>query len=380
MIRVALIYLVILAGFLNLFLQVPLTPVHARQLTSDLGWVALAVSAYSLTNLAGNLFAGFLIDRIPKGVAIALGLGLGGLALVLASTATGIGGLIAGLMLNGAALSVVTPAAFALLSQALPEARKAAGMARSGAAIGLAAMIGPPVGGLLADRLGYGPSYLAIGVFLASVAVLAFVFLRQASPLAPEPTGWGEFWGLVGERNLRLSYLGAFTLMFANGSLIFALPPYIHDLGLPNVLLGALFSTFALSAMVIFLSPLGTLPKRWGAARTLAIGAGLLALGIAAIASLTALPALFGALVVYGLGFGLVFPSAVTELVAHVPEGKRGTAFGIFYAVFSLGAVVGPAVLARAPQLGLAPFHLAALVPAGLALGVWLRGRVPRPV
>ena len=247
-----------------------------------------------------------------------------------------------------------------------------------GAAIGLAAMIGPPVGGLLADRLGYAPAYLAIGAFLGSVALLSLVALRKTSPVPPNPTGWADFWALVTDRNLRLPYLGAFTLMFANASLIFALPPYIKDLGLPSVLLGALFSTFALSAMAIFLSPLGTLPKRWGAARTLAIGAAFLAGGIAAIASLTALPALFGSLVVYGLGFGLVFPSAVTALVAHVPEGKRGTGFGIFYAIFSLGAVVGPVVLARAPELGIAPFHLAALVPAGLALGVWLRARVPR--
>ena len=51
-----------------------MTPVYARQFTSDLGWVAIAVSAYSVTNLAGNLLAGFLIDRIPKGLAIAGGL------------------------------------------------------------------------------------------------------------------------------------------------------------------------------------------------------------------------------------------------------------------------------------------------------------------
>lgn len=379
MIRVALIYLAILAGFLNLFLQVPLTPVYARQLTSDLGWVALAVSAYSVTNLAGNLLAGFLIDRVPKGLAIAGGLALGGAALGLAGVVTSIEGLIASLMLNGAALSVVTPAAFALLSQALPEDSKAAGMARSGAAIGLAAMIGPPVGGLLADRLGYGSAYLTVGLFLLGVAVFSLVALRKTTPVPPEPTSWSEFWGLLGNRQLWLAYLGAFTLMFANGSLIFALPPYIKDLGLPSVMVGGLFSTFALSAMVVFLSPLGTLPKRWGPARSLALGAFLLALGIGAIANLTALPALFAALVVYGLGFGMVFPSAVAALVTHVPEGKRGTGFGIFYAVFSLGAVVGPVVLARAPGLGLPPFHLAALVPAGLALAVWLRARAPKP-
>ncbi len=374
------IYLAILAGFLNLFLQVPLTPVYARQLTSDLGWVAVAVSAYSVTNLLGNLLAGFLVDRAPKGLTIAGGLAFGGLALGLVSWSPGIGGLIACLMLNGAALSVVTPAAFALLSQSLPETSKAAGMARSGAAIGLAAMIGPPVGGLLADRLGYAPAYLAIGAFLAVIAGVCAFALRRTSPVPPEPTGWTDFWALVRDPKLAVPYLGAFTLMFANGSLIFALPPHVKNLGLPGVLLGALFSTFALSAMVIFLTPLGTLPRRWGAVRTLAVGAALLGLGIASIASLKAVPALFAALVIYGLGFGLVFPSAVSALVARVPEGKRGTGFGIFYAIFSLGAVVGPLLLARAPGLHLSPFHLAALLPIGLALGLSLHARAPRPV
>ncbi len=372
-IRVALIYLAILAGFLNLFLQLPLTPVYARQLTSDLGWVAFAVAAYSVTNLAGNLFAGFLVDRAPKGLVIALGLALGALALAWASATTTVQGLIAALMLNGAALSVVTPAAFALLSQSLAENSKAAGMARSGATIGLAAMIGPPVGGLLADRLGYPNAYLSIGAFLMAVAIVCLVTLRRSSPVPPESLGWTDFWALLVEKRLLMAYLGAFTLMFANGSLVFALPPFIKELGLPGVMLGGLFSSFAMSAMVVFLSPLGTLPRRWGAAWSLTVGALLLAVGVGAIASLTALPALFGAMIVYGLGFGLVFPSAIAALVAHVPEGKRGTGFGIFYAVFSLGAIAGPMVLSHARDLGISPFHLAATVPAMLALGLLLR-------
>jgi MFS family permease len=355
-----------------------LTPVYARQFTSDLGWVAIAVSAYSVTNLAGNLLAGFLIDRVPKGLAIAGGLAVGALGLALAAGTPTLGWLIAGLMLNGAALSVVTPAAFALLSQTLPDETRSAGMARSGAAIGLAAMIGPPVGGLLADRLGYAHAYLAIGGFLTAVAAVALLSLRRTTPVPPEPTGWSDFRSLLLDRKLGVAYLGAFTLMFSNGSLIFALPPYIKDLGMPSVMLGALFSTFALSAMLIFLSPLGTLPRRWGPARTLALGAVLMAAGLGVIASLTSLPALFAALVVYGLGFGWVFPSAIAALIAHVPDGKRGTGFGIFYAVFSLGAVVGPLVLARAPELALSPFHLGALVPAMLALGLGLRARSPQ--
>lgn len=354
----------------------PLTPVYARQLTPDLGWVAVAVSAYSLTNLAGNLFAGFLIDRASKGLAIAGGLALGALALGLASVSGSIGALIGSLMLNGAALSIVTPAAFALLSQSLPEESKAAGLARSGAAIGIAAMIGPPVGGLLADRLGYAAAYLAIGVFLVAVAALCLMALGRSAPTPPEPTGWSDFWALLFQPKLMLAYVGGFTLMFANGSLIFALPPAVKELGLPSVMLGGLFSSFALSAMVVFLSPLGTLPKRWGASRTAGLGAVLLAIGIGTLSLVNTLPGLFSALIVYGLGFGLLFPSAVSALVAQVPEGQRGTGFGIFYAIFSLGAIAGPLALSRAPALGVAPFAMAAVVPALFALGLLLR---PRP-
>lgn len=379
-IRVALIYLTILASFLNLFLLVPLTPVYARQLTTDLGWVAVAVSAYSITNLIGNLFAGFLVDRAPKGLVISAGLALGGASLGGVALSPGIISLTLALMLNGAALSVVTPAAFALLSQALPPGSKAAGMARSGATIGLAAMIGPPVGGLLADRLGYPAAYMAIGAFLLAVAVISLPALRRTVPVPPEPTSWADFLGLLRDPKLMLPYLGGFTLMFANGSLIFALPPFIKELGLPGVLIGALFSTFALSAMIVFLSPLGTLPRRWGATRALAMGAALMGLGIALIPSLKALPTLFGALSLYGLGFGLVFPSSVSALIGAVPEGKRGTGFGIFYAIFSLGAVAGPVLLARAPGLHLSPFHLAAFLPIGLALALGVRGRAPKPV
>lgn len=345
-------------------------------MTSDLGWVAIAVSAYSVTNLAGNLLAGFLIDRAPKGLAIAAGLVLGGVSMGMAGGASSVAALVAALMLNGAALSVVTPAAFALLSQTLPEESKAAGMARSGAAIGLAAMIGPPVGGLLADRLGYANAYLAVGGFLLAVAGLSLLTLRRSQPLPPEPPSWQDFWKLLFAPRLAIAYLGAFTLMFANGSLIFALPPYIQELGLPSVMLGALFSTFALSAMVVFLSPLGTLARRWGASRTLAVGASLLALGVGAISVLSSLPALFLALLVYGLGFGLVFPSAVQSLVAQVPEGQRGTGFGIFYAIFSLGAIAGPVLLAQAPAWGMSPFHLGALIPLLLSLGLGISGRV----
>ncbi|MFP5502526.1 MAG: MFS transporter, partial [Candidatus Sericytochromatia bacterium] len=272
-----LLYLVILAAFLNLFFQFPLTPVLARQLTGDLNLVALAVSAYSLANLVGNLFAGLVVDRFPKAPVLAGGLGLGAIALVGAGAASSIGGLVGGLMLNGLGLALVTPAAFALLSQSLPEAARARGMAASGAAIGLAAMIGPPITGVLSDRLGPGPTLQAAGIFLLVVAVVGYLALRRLPDASEPDVGLGDIQAVIADRRLHLGFAGAFVLMFANGGLVFALPPHVKGLGLSGAMIGLFFSLFALAAIGVFLSPLSKRAYRGDANLVMAAGAATIA-------------------------------------------------------------------------------------------------------
>ncbi|MNT89167.1 hypothetical protein D3C72_2298470 [compost metagenome] len=66
--------------------------------------------------------------------------------------------------------------------------------------------------------------------------------------------------------------------------------------------------------------------------------------------------------------------------MSGTPEGKRGSAFGVFYALFSLGGIAGPFALSRAAGLGVSPFLLATLVPAIAAVALWVaHGRRPHP-
>ena len=47
---------------------------------------------------------------------------------------------------------------------------------------------------------------------------------------------------------------------------------------------------------------------------------------------------------IFGLGFGVLFP-AITALAAEsVHRDQRGKAFGVFYAIFSVGVVIGSMV------------------------------------
>ncbi len=366
-----LIYFAILASFLNMFLLLPVTPLFARSLTSEPALVALAVSAYSITNLVGNLFSGLLVDRFRKGIVASAGLGLGAAALFACGSARDIPTLVALLLINGAAISVVTPAAYALLGERLSAIGRAQGMARSGATIGLAALIGPAIGGRLADAVGFSGAYRFIGAGMAVAALILFLAFRGDKGVATKEAGLAELWRTATDRNLLVAFLGAFTIMFANnGGLVFALPAHVKAMGYSAGMVGMMFSVFALAAMAIFLSPLGKKAALQRPARTVALGGGVVALGLSSLALTGSLPSMVAALAVYGAGFGLLFVGSVMALVNNSRDSSRGTAFGVFYAVFSLGAVAGPMVLSQSAALGVSPFVLAGAVPALLAAGM----------
>lgn len=44
---------------------------------------------------------------------------------------------------------------------------------------------------------------------------------------------------------------------------------------------------------------------------------------------------------IFGAGFGVAFPCLASIVADATPEGSRGKAFGVYYAVYSLGVVIG---------------------------------------
>jgi MFS family permease len=377
--------LVIVAAFLDLFMQFPVVAPYARHLGASAVWVGLVVGAYSVANLLGNLLAGVALDRWGRVRPIQAGLLGTALALVCYSLAQGTGQLLAARVLHGLAASVLAPGAFALIADAAPPDRRGRAMGVNGALIAVCGVLGPPLAGVLRDRAGPAAAFLtAATIMLASAAIFAILARRIPAPAvrrAPAPALAERrriATALLGPR-LGAAVLAALALTLNLGILITHLPLALVERGEAASRTGLAFTAYAAVAMLVMAGPLNRLGDRYGRTGPLAIGLATTGAGMLALAAATGMPGVVVGMAVFGLGFGLLFPAA-TALVADAggPRG-RGAAFGIFYAVYSLGVALGSALSgllgSAAGDLSSAPFLVGAAVALATAPAVLVTGR-----
>jgi EmrB/QacA subfamily drug resistance transporter len=180
------------------------TPAVMTDLKTDVGNVIWVTSAYLLAYAVPLLVTGRLGDRIgPKKVYLT-GLALFTLASVWCGLTTSVGMLIVARVFQGLGASMMTPQTMAVITRIFPPDERGKAMSLWGATAGVATLVGPIVGGVLVDALGWQWIF-----FLnAPIGVLGFVLAMR---LVPDlPTHEHKF-DLVG---VALSSIGLFFLVF----------------------------------------------------------------------------------------------------------------------------------------------------------------------
>lgn len=366
-----LLYLTLWATFFDQMGQLPVLAPLAADLGASAAMVGLITAAYSVTNLMGNALVGRGIDRFGRWPFLAIGPLLAAVTIAAHAGAATPAALLALRALHGLAVAVITPAAFALIGDLSNRSNRGQHMAVSGAFIALASMVAPPLTGALSDRQGPDGVFWLLAFVLAAVGFLGFSGWRRSRGLAARPReAGGPSKALSFSSSLLLAYSGAFALMFGQGVLTFALPLKAAALGYSGGLTGALFSSFALGALLLFLTPANRVTDRRGRIVPLLWGLGLISFSLLLLAGGQALFLLIAALFAYGVGFALTFQATGALVVDATNPGNRGTAFGLFYATFSLGAAVGPA-LTGALATAVDPFLVTTLVVAAAALMIY---------
>ncbi len=368
--RSALVHVVIGVAFVDTLAQLPLIAPYAERLGAAPLGVGAVVAAYSLANMVANIALGPLIDRWGRRPAMTVGLCTAALALALYPHAGSVRLLVALRGLHGLGGGLLVPAAFAYAADRAPPVHGGQAMSKVGIAIGVAALLGPAAGGLLAGSLGYGGVFRLLALLMGLAAAVVFWVLPVQGPPPSRPrfADLGRYVGMLGRAGFRGALTAVFGLTFGKGVLAMAFPLRAQALGFSSGQVGGFLSVFAGAAVATF--ALGRAASGERPELRLLAGLALVAGALAGLSVSEGWAVLGGLLALFGVGFGLVFMASAVQVAALFPS-ERGRGFALYHACFSLGLLSGP-LLAGALQgsWGVPPLLVgAAVVFAGGVLG-----------
>ncbi len=239
---------------------------------------------------------------------------------------------------HGIFWSGLLSASSAYISDIIPPHRRAEGIGYWGMSSILAIAAAPPLG-LWIYEFGWGwvcASIALLNVLMACVAFLLPEPVRQSSA----PPALPRFRDLIEWRVLGLS--GAlFLYAVGHGGItsfaaVYARAQGIHPAGL----------FFTVMAVVILVTrPFsGVLADRIGHRRIILPCLGLIFLGMLLLAVGSSASMLVIAAIVYGAGVGNTYPAYSAYVIEHVPEDRRGAAFGSVLSAFDTGIGSGSMV------------------------------------
>ena len=361
------------------FLPFFVAELGARDLRSQVLWAgAINAGGAAVMAITAPLW-GALADRYGRKLMVLRAMFAGSLTIGLMALATSPWQLFVLRLVEGGFTGTVT-ASTTLAASTVPKERLGFGLGLMQMAVFSGSAVGPLIGGVLADQIGYRATFALAGSLLLVSALLVFFLVEER--FEPPPRREGRRTG--GSDTLRLllapALLGIVVSLFALRAASMALQPIVPllveqlagDSQAVNSLAGLAMGVSGITSAVASVG-LGRLSDRIGQ-RPLLLASGALAAATFLPLALTRevwqvvlLQALFG------VASGGMLPTANALVARLTPEERRGTVYGFTTTASSLGAFVGPlGGTALAAALGLhAPFVAIGLALAATIAWVW---------
>ncbi len=363
----------------------PMVGVIARDLGADPLSVALLSSAFALPYaliqpILGPVGDALGKERIIKILLAALAITVGGAALTTDLTL-----LFIFRVLSGAAGGGIIPMSLATIADRVAMGERQVAIGRFLAAAITGHLLGGVGSGLLAEYVGWrGVFGLASALSAISCLAVSLGFRGRtaATGVLSLATALARYRQIIGIGRAR-ALMG---FVFAEGVLIFGLPPYIaplleHD-GLGGATeAGLILGAFAIGGIVY------TILVRWllatlGLGRMLILGGAFAALAFGALSA--AIPWRFEAAALFfmGIGFYMLHNSFQTQMTEVVPD-ARGSAVAMHAFSFFIGQALGPVVfgflLASVGRAGATSICAAGLLAMGFVAAATFGERAPKP-
>ncbi|MGQ9612733.1 MFS transporter [Chloroflexus sp.] len=360
------IFLTIFIDLLGIGIVLPLLPEYVK-IVEQSTWPWLAenrafivgalTASYALMQFLFAPVLGALGDRFGRRPVLLLslvGAGLSYLVFALAEQLTFLGvETVIGLLFLARIAAGITGASIstaqAYIADVTPPNERARGLGMIGAAFGLGFMLGPALGGLLANVSLHAPALFAAALSFANAT---FGFFRLPESLSPEKRVQSRVRNLnpvkrllavAGDRRVQPFILGSVLFNLAFAELQSNFPVYSDErFGFSPQQNALVFAFIGLIAVIVQGFLIRKLVARFGEARLTIVGLTLMAIGFAATGLATVGWMLFPTVGLVALGSGMVTPSLTSLVSQSVSAQEQGATLGGVQSYNSLMMVAGP--------------------------------------
>jgi MFS family permease len=245
-------------------------------------------------------------------------------------------------LLTGAGEAFFWVGAVTAVLDLAPAERRGEAMSIASLALYVGIGIGPLVGELAIERVGFAAAW----VLAAAAALTALGLALRAPDTRPEQGGAAASASPQRQRLVHRAGLLPGLLLLASilgmaGFLTFV-PLYAIDIGMD----GSRLVLLSFAGIVVGIRSVGArIPDRLGTARATRTALALSAAGLALVGSWRSPAGLLAGAVVFAVGIALLTPAVMALAVEGVPPGERASVIGTTSAFLDLAFGLGPATL-----------------------------------
>jgi predicted MFS family arabinose efflux permease len=310
--------------------------------------LGLVMAMLSLVGVVFRIPFCHRIDKIGAWQIIRIAVALLAFSLTLYSLATSVIWLLAVTILYAFCFMLIDPAIYSISLNCAEPTGHGTRFGKVFAAIGAGMMCGPILSGMISQILGLRNAIFAVAVIFG----IAFVILTLSNPRGPmherhryhSTNATRSFLETIGSmRSMKTAWPCILWAVFAFGTGIFItlFPVYASErLFLSTSMIGFLF---AIRGMANTLTRIfaGRATDRLGAEKMANLGLILPAAAFATIVLLSDFYGLFIAMLLYGIGWGILIVALATQLSDNILAEEATVASAIFYTFGDAGLVAG---------------------------------------
>jgi MFS family permease len=366
--RIALFMLAMILANLGGMMFYPFFGILLKKMGFGIETIGLYFTISAVFPLALQIFGGWISDRIGRLKSIAIGSAAGAISwigtIVAPYSAEPLLLYLASNAIGSITAALVAPSFDAFIAESSDEANRARVFGVMQSVFMIVGIAGPPLGGLVAEKISYGAlAWIAAGLYW-SATVIRVLMAREASKPGSRfqvEGGSAPSSGRVAGPGFREALRGMWGLVLAGGTFLWILiidgvfdfsgklagdliPLFLREQGgLGESSIGALQSVMAIVTALAMPAIAGIADRR-GERLPIAAGAAILAIASIIIAFGRGYPSFILAFALFGLGSGSAGPALQSLISKVVPESLRGLAYGFLSTSLGLFSFFAPGI------------------------------------